>query len=263
MPWMTDPNGERQYRPSIYAKEELPTWAEVYEEFYRCHRFYYDPSLEDGQMLDQYWRIPRLKVLLATVCNQFNKMLFEDGMRNDALKFISRNILDGATDVRFTCELVEPYDYYRIMNGSPVDTDRLHEGYLENWSTAITTANVGTNAPHPIYTIPLPTGEPNPFILNSSMIERRDITKLSTVMCVHPMILFKGAPLKSADSKIYTPRPFDPLQADDWQKVIDFMMKDIKEYFEGDGVGWKDENGKLIDSPQHPKKCLSGTDPAL
>lgn len=263
MPWTTDPMGNRKYTLSIYAKEELPTWGEIYGEYYKRHRFYYEPGHEAFQMMDPYWRIPRLKVLLATICNQLNKEIFEDGRKDNAIKFINENIMDGVIDLRFTCELVEPWDFYRITSGETYDLNRLHEGYLANWSSFMNTNHVGSNNPPPVYTIPMPNGEPNPFILNRPNIERKDVSKIDDVLCVHPIILFKDPPLKSTDSKIYTPRPFDPLQDDDWMKIMKFMIDDVIVYFEGSGVGWKDRNGKLIDSSPTEKKCSSGYDPAL
>ena len=34
MPWIKDSNNEDKYIASKYAKEELPTWNEVYNEWY-------------------------------------------------------------------------------------------------------------------------------------------------------------------------------------------------------------------------------------
>ena len=40
MPWITE-NGEKKYIPSAYAKEELPTWNELYNEFYKNQYYVY------------------------------------------------------------------------------------------------------------------------------------------------------------------------------------------------------------------------------
>ena len=78
---------------SIYVKEDLPTWSEVYYEFYKNKTFSFDHE-DDNQLndIDKYWKIPRRKVLLATVANQFNKMLYEDGYSDKFMTFLNNNI---------------------------------------------------------------------------------------------------------------------------------------------------------------------------
>ncbi|MCM1220104.1 MAG: hypothetical protein NC548_37000, partial [Lachnospiraceae bacterium] len=64
MPWVLDENGNKKYTPSIYAKEELPTWNEFYNEFYKSGNYTYDGG-KDVFEIDPYWKIPRKKYLLA------------------------------------------------------------------------------------------------------------------------------------------------------------------------------------------------------
>lgn len=75
MPWK---NGN--YVVSVYTNNELPTWNEVYEEFYKG-QYYLNPDSFDNDKLTQidlYWKIPRWKVLVAICCNEFNKCIHED-----------------------------------------------------------------------------------------------------------------------------------------------------------------------------------------
>ena len=147
MPWTTDQNGDAIYEPSIYAKEELPTWNEIYNEFYK-KEYYRDRSIDPEDQrwneIDPYWNIPRYKYLLGTVCNQFNKMLFEDGYRIKIMdKLAEQGILvydtgDSAiVDIIFTCDPFTGDDdlpHYDSLNKAPT-----------------------------IYTIPHPKGVVNPF----------------------------------------------------------------------------------------------------
>lgn len=99
MPWVNE-NGEDVYKASLYAKEELPTWDELYSEFYKKQTFFYDPKREN--VLDPYWGIPRDIVLLATCCNQLNKLIFEDGHKEDLIKVYNNVIYRSVNDVRFS-----------------------------------------------------------------------------------------------------------------------------------------------------------------
>ena len=77
MPWKIDLNGEKHYKPSIYNKDELPTWDEIYNSFISNRIYHY--NMESDTDLDPYWRIPQKVILLGFICNQLNKMIFEDG----------------------------------------------------------------------------------------------------------------------------------------------------------------------------------------
>ena len=71
-------------KDSVYCKDELPTWDELYNEFCLPKAFRYDPDDETHQILDPYWKVPRRKVLLAFCCNQLNKIIFEGGLSLEA-----------------------------------------------------------------------------------------------------------------------------------------------------------------------------------
>lgn len=68
---------------SIFVKEELPTWGEMHEWYqhylrdttYACEYVAQSKSVD----VDRYWHIPRQLFLMATICNQMNKMIMEDG----------------------------------------------------------------------------------------------------------------------------------------------------------------------------------------
>ena len=100
----------------------------------------------------------------------------------------------------------------------------------------------------PIYTIPFPNGEPNPFAISN--IERINIAEIKG----HDMYLMPKIGFSDVSSMA-------PIDLEKFNKILDFMMKDVKKYFEGEGVGWKDEEGHLIDVD--PAKPSNGTDSAL
>ena len=102
----------------------------------------------------------------------------------------------------------------------------------------------------PIYTIPFPNGEPNPFAISD--VQRINIAEIKG----HDMYLMPRIGYSDI-TNVY------PIDLDKFNKILDFMMKDVKKYFEGEGVGWKDQDGKLIESEPMKPTCESGKDPAL
>ena len=74
MPWIEE-NGNAIYKASPFTKDTLPTWNEIYHEFYKkkITKYLTDKDTE----LDKYYQVPRNKVLVAFMCNQLNKMIFE------------------------------------------------------------------------------------------------------------------------------------------------------------------------------------------
>lgn len=226
MPWINDENGKKKYIPSIYAKEELPTWNEVYNEFYRNRVYMYSHIDLNHLKRDPYWKIPHQKYLLAVVCNQLNKMIFEDDMKDDVIHYMQDILSDRVRYVAFVLE-----------------TDNDHNPVIPDPSS-----------PPAIYTIPLPTGEPNPFIIPSA-VDRINIAEVKgTDLYLVPWIGY------DVSGGFHVPE----LNMDHLDKLIDFMMRQMKSYFEGEGVGWKDSNGKLIESePNLDYNHYAGVDPAL
>jgi len=77
---------------SDYSKNELPTWNEVYNEFYQEGPITSSPSSEKDP-IDVYYKIPRSHVLMGMICNQFNKMIEEDGYREQVLDILRESMV--------------------------------------------------------------------------------------------------------------------------------------------------------------------------
>lgn len=242
MPWTTDENGERVYKLSIYAKEELPTWSEVYNEFYKKEKYIYDPLNPEHQDLDSYWKIPKRMYLVSVICNQFNKMLFEEHLRDSLMKFVGKEFSQTCTDVRFSCIPFQTDITNILLEGK----DRVESMFF------------GTNDPPPIFTFPMPFGKPNIFALSKN--PRIDISKHGLYLCIYPMIQFQD---NNDHHSILELSPYDDMHHI-YKSIINFMIKPFKEYFEGPGVGWKDEKGNLVESDPMKRSCNgAGYDPAL
>lgn len=240
MPWTKDINGDDKYKVSIYAKEELPTWNEVYNEFYKEKVYSYTLMDPKHQEMDLYWKIPHMKYLIMTVCNQFNKMIFEDGYKESLLEMINENIHEEATDVMFLCKTTNHTNGVEFRNKYV---------YINNYKP-------------PIYTIPLPTGNINPFIVSMNEL-RVSSNDLVGGTWIFPLILSRSG---DAINHFYAPHQFGVCNTEkeyeDFTKIIDFMIKPFKEYFEGEGVGWKDSNGKIIEGDPGCSNCIgSGYNP--
>ena len=230
MPWIANHNGDPVYKASIYAKEELPTWYEIYAEFWKQTIFNY--SVEDDREMDAYWKMPHAKYILLIVCNQFNKMLFEDNLIQDVIDELKDHpSLSGLVlnDIRVTCEHF------------PKDSSE-----MEKFAKRL---NVGMMVPPPIYRLPLPTGQENPFETNYDRIDAPDGD-----FFIYPILngTVEDKPV------IYELSENSGERSD----VIELMMRWIRRYFEG-GIGWKDENGDLISDGKSGHGCPSGYDPAM
>lgn len=221
MPWVKNKDGSKNYVPSAYTKEELPTWNELYNEFYKNQYYVYAHLDRDHLKRDPYWKIPHMKYLLAVVCNQLNKMLFEDGMEKDVVEYANILMGPGIEYIAFYIEL--------------------DDHTAPSWM-------IGSDVIPPIYTIPFPNGEPNPFAISN--VERINIAEIKG----HDMYLMPKIGFSDVSSMA-------PIDLEKFNKILDFMMKNVKKYFEGEGVGWKDDEGHLIDVD--PTKPSNGTDPAL
>ncbi len=257
MPWVKDENQENVYIPSLYAKEELPTWNEVYNEWYLNKIWDYNRDNHDHQELDPYWKIPKRKMLIGFVCNQFNKMLFEDmKLKEKVINMIEEKIYpwgEDKLDIKFICEhspVFNPDDFI-----SNEEFNGLYNRHCILWNKFFKDKFIGTDMTAPIYTIPLPTGKPNPFITNK--FPRIDLSTLDIEkLVIHPIIGYK-------DRNTYTTYEPFPEVDPDANTIIDMMIEIFKNYFEN-GVGWKDKEGNLIESSKNINYCNgSGIDPAL
>lgn len=75
MPWVEE-NGNAIYKASPFIKEALPTWDEIYNEFYKKKIIKYLIGEDDAE-LNPYYQLPKNKVLIAFMCNQLNKLIYE------------------------------------------------------------------------------------------------------------------------------------------------------------------------------------------
>lgn len=249
MPWIIDKNGDKRYKASIYAKEELPTWNEIYDWF--KNNIGYNPKDETHQDLDPYWGIPYRKYLQAIICNQFNKMLFEDGMEKELVIFIKDKYYSDKND------FIRPKRVEFIIDEFDVD--------LYNKLTSVNPDDRGIPT---IYTIPLPTGEKNPFILTDH--PRVDINIFNEFLIPTPLIFLEGEMI-TKDKKLHglcniVPNSKNPNtdQSKMYKDIISFILKEVSLYF-SEPIGWKDKNGNPIEvdiTPDH--QCVGdGFDPAL
>lgn len=185
MPWKIDNNGEQVYIASKYAKEELPTWAEIYEDFWLNENFAY--SEKEGNDKDLYWNIPYKKFILAISCNQLNKMIYEDKFDLSKLNSLFTN---------------------RIINAkfSFIDHEIKEDAFPE------------------IYTIPMPNGEENPFILNDN--KRINISEID------PISLKIILQFDDNHQSVYNQN--NPT----FKNILEIFMEQYIDYFK-EPVGWK------------------------
>lgn len=260
MPWITNADGDREYVLSAYTKDDLPTWYEVYDEWYKKQQFFYDPEMD--YPADPYWGIPHRKYLIATVCNQFNKMLFEDGVREPLLKFFNNYVKTGGTvsDIRFVIE--SDMSYLRMH------VSELNES-LDNYNNHIMDLykkyNVGKDEAPPIYTLTIPGSQKNIFIVNNH--PRINVDDINIPICVMPAVKVSMQPIDGKEAFLWS--ILDPAKikmSEDFNNghqlfaaTMQYMLEPFRQYFEN-GVGWKDASGKLIDSTPVQKPS---PDPAL
>ena len=234
MPWTKNENGEDVYKPSIFIKEELPTWNELYNEFYVKRNF--SASQRDPE--DPYWGIPHTLYLLATVCNQLNKMLWEDDKMKEVVELANElmctrlNLMDEVISVSF------------VLNELQFNCVNINK-HLDNDGS--------------IYIYTFKKLADNPFITNKVrriVVDDKDCVDIRLVAYTrHESYNF------SLDSSKYVTVmgqhcfiDREPVSI----AILESMLVQCKEYFSGDRVGWKD-----IESDRTPTKCEAGVDPAL
>lgn len=217
---------------SIYAKEELPTWDEIYNEWYKGKEFIYDPEEERCQKEDLYWKIPHSMYLLLTVCNQLNKEIYENDMRNKVLNFIKYSILSVNMRGKFEPKEIRFVIYDTSLLKKPLDESNTSFKYLEE---KYGIKSKKKDQPPLIYSIENPNGTKNPFIINDCerlyINNKMDFHKKAAIDIYVDFI--NGAIIK------YSPFAEISENRDNYYKIINFMMKKYESYFEN-GVGWKD-----------------------
>jgi len=258
MPYVNNKDtGEDEYVTSIYAKEELPTWNELYNEFWLGEVFSYDPDNPDHnvvgvppnsdpvtivQHIDMFWKLPHRKLLLGWVCNQLNKMIFEDNQRDDIIDHFSSYEI---TDIRFV--LLET-----IFSGHVIDMMTRYDGIFIDTSPYMASENLQAGIAPAIITCELPsTNQRSLFASNYPSVNIKDLVhRLELVMIT-----------KERDDYLSYLTHRQSL----YQKTIGHMLRDVARYFEGDTVGWKDDDGIVLPSVPQPKRGCDnvGVDPAL
>ena len=255
MPWIQNSKGEKEYKLSIYTKEELPTWDEVYNEWYKNQQFIYDPDDEKCQKMDLYWKIPHSIYLLATVCNQLNKMIYEDGYKDELLEYLNSTSLFSQLG-----PVENVYEFKDILFiGSDCLMKQVHDKakskdfikYLtEYWGLSYDVSPV-------IYSIKLPNGEDNPFIINKNQ-RRIYIDQTQEFHKRSAINIYAYCHVKNTETTgpilEYSPFDEDPKK---YFEIIKFMMNPFISYFEN-GIGWKNIDGRLITS----KRTVLDFDPA-
>lgn len=115
MPYITQPDGSLKYVVSRWTKDDLPTWHELYYDFYLPHEYSYTPG--NYQLIDHYWKIPRKVYLLATASNQLNKMIGEDGDKQNTLRYLNHKYFIGADNMGFR---LNPDIQSNLFEGDPI-----------------------------------------------------------------------------------------------------------------------------------------------
>lgn len=225
MPWIDDGSGELKYKTSKLVKEELPTWDEVYNVFYKSHLNTYIPD-RDKNKLDIYWKIPRQQFILSIIANQFNKMLFED------------------TDVAVEKEALMVYITEQV--GLDIDVDTMQ--------FVLYPSEEYPNKPNPteewcIYTFPDPDGNENPFI--TTFENRIDVSKQTDKQMELGLICRvsekdKYEAINNTDLKLFeenneTSERWIYVDGTTFPAIIDIMITRFKRYFEN-GVKWKTDD---------------------
>ena len=148
MPWKEDEEG-KTYIPSLYSKDELPTWHEIYHDFYKKKLTIYDPRSKQNE-IDPYWKLPKFKVLLSFICNQLNKMMFEDKKGPD-------EFLDGT--------LKWENLYFILIENPALIKETIYASYGND------------DGPPKIYTIPIPsTNQQSIFVTRYPRIDINTLT---------------------------------------------------------------------------------------
>ncbi len=214
MTWIKDDNSNK-FISNLYNKEELPTRYEIYYEFYKSKVFSY--NMNDNTHHNR-------KVLLAKVCNQFNKMIFEDGMKTSLLEYINDNLWSGCTDIRFTLEEIPMFNTNINYKENPDLFLEEYENFLYNvWYIQLDFLGMCSDKLPPIYTIQTTDKPLDEFIIGSPYVTRKNIVNINSNLTVYPVIKIdnKGP----NEYNIWCPRiNYD---TNYFMKIIEFILKYI------------------------------------
>ena len=222
---------------SKFSVNELPTWEEIlrwYKEYHTKGDNTFNPSKDTA--IHRYWKIPEKKVMFALICNQFNKMIAEDGYMSGLLDIINNS------DIGITC--------------------------LHSVSFCLTLREISEFMSRPseerfnIYNIIKPDGTVDPFVSDHPHLCVNDITATSSESLTIISVL-AGDGHEWKIQSILRPHT-DPTYNDTtslYDAVIEYMMTPFKEYFGGEAIGFK-ENGELVMKHKSVPKYHLGYDPA-
>lgn len=247
---------------SAFSPTELPTWSEIHDEYYTQmflrSKHTYDP--DEVYAEDSFWKVPRRKVLIALMCNQFNKMVYEDGYKDDLIKLINSvytkkifNDLAVGFDVRFSATVIPDMGKGDQILGAE-EWDNFERARFNNPEALSFIA--GTD--FYIYRFTNPNGFDDPLVTKQPGI---NIDTISSIMCVFPMVKLSSSVNGQVRYSVMEILPFDPLTKDAYNSIIEFMMEPYKEYFGGESVGFKD-NVIMTKQPTTHKPYVLGYDPA-
>lgn len=227
MPFKLDINNEPKYFPSMYSKDELPTWEELYR-VYENKIFYFDPTNPDHQSKDLYWKYHHRKMLLIWTCNQLNKFLYEDENGNptymeEFLKWINENYTFDSNIDKVAFAISQITTGLCQSNRMSMFMDRM----MEN--------NPEFKVP-PIYTCKLPrTHERSIFASNNMSI---DIDELDDGFLTLEIFFRSGSQLYTLPRNTSYTKLYDAIE-----KI--FSDHKVLEYY-NDFVGWKNNDGSPL-----------------
>ena len=227
MPWIDDGSGEKKYVVSIYDKDCLPTWDELYNHFYKMKIFKYDPNnAKHSTQMDPYWNRPFRKILMAFVCNQLNKMIFEE--KTPISEFLYS---------RFNLESAKLH-FILIENDTLQPGKVIPESVIEL---------IDCKGAPKIYRCKIPsTNEYSIFASNHPYVDIDDLNGSIELIAV-------------ASSDVWVSVASDA----EFMAVLNETLKPVIAYFEN-GIGWKDSDGNILPSDDPSHKCEgAGFDPAL
>ena len=229
MAWIRDDKNEPKYVESIYDKDCLPTWFEI-NEFITNKAYVYDVSVDTD--MDIYWKRPVKLLRLGWLCNQLNKMVFED-------KF-SYAGLQKEVDIAWSFNHIS----FVLAKDSP-------SALIEHINDDLTIAP-------PIYQCKLP-GKDTYSIFKSSH-PFIDIDTLGDH--VELIVYLYNDDGENGDHVFGAAGRFVSHESESFEPILSYILKDVIQYFSGT-PGWKDENGNLIDTDKISQQHETCYDPAL
>lgn len=237
----------KPFTHSRYAKEELPVWSEIWEQFALNRAYDYDPdnpahnlpapdSSQPEVILnshDIYWQQPHRKLLLGWMANEFNKLILEDGRLNEIREELNGIILANLDMI--------PLDPTSDLNVIDIifDIVGVHEAGPAEFYRWIYTQLSPTTKTRSIFA----SSEPSVDMANLN-----DWIELAMELIIDlngDTVRVKLRP--TVDDTLYT-------------LIVDKILEPIRIYFD-EPVGWKDEGYEL---QPLTRRCLDmGIDPAI